>query len=138
MSTALSAVAWKSWTAGGAPVSAEEVSDRSEIDPALQAGTLIEEAGSFRLADAAALVQGATAFVIENERAGLTNSGEACFRRLHELWVQDKIETNSLPGQVLAALHNSHQIDAPRYLSSRPFSARTGYAGSRTGKTALW
>ncbi len=112
MNTALYAIAWKSWTEGGKAVLAEHAPDRTQLEPALRAGVLIEEAGSFRFADTAALVKAAAEFVIQNESASFTNSGEACFGRLHALWIQDKLDEHSLPGQVLAALHNGHQIDA--------------------------
>jgi hypothetical protein len=112
MNTALSQVAWKSWVAGGSAVPPDEVTERSELLLALEAGTLIEEAAGFRFLDTEALVHEATAFAIENEAGILTSSGEACFRRLNELWTQDKLEDHSLPGQLLAALHNVGNIDA--------------------------
>ncbi len=111
ISATLSALAWKSWVAAGAPVAADELSVPAEIAAALAAGTLIGEGDCYRLVDAAALVQGAADYAIANEQAVLTNSGEACFRRLHELWIQDKNETH-LPSHILAALHNRQQIDA--------------------------
>ena len=112
MNTALLALAWKSWTEGGTPVLVEPASGRKQLEPALQANILFEEAGSIRFADAATLVQAAAKFVIQNEGTTFTSSGQACFGRLHELWLQDKIDEPSLPGQILASLHNSHQIDA--------------------------
>jgi hypothetical protein len=46
MNTALYAIAWKSWTEGGRAVLAEHAQDRTQLEPALRAGVLIEEAGN--------------------------------------------------------------------------------------------
>ncbi len=108
--TVLREIAWRSWSAGGVAVAVDE-DERAALQSAVAASTLIEDEQGLRFADVATLVGEATAFLLAKESAALTRSGDACFRRLSELWMLDKLEGHSLPGAVLTALHNEGRVD---------------------------
>ncbi|MGH6634675.1 MAG: hypothetical protein ACRED0_00560 [Gammaproteobacteria bacterium] len=104
--------AWASWSAEGGTGPFDAIEDLSTLQHALESGTLVSDQAGVRFSDPNAMVLFAAEYVLGREVATLTASPKTCFERLDEMWVREIGKENLVSGQVLAALHNSRQIDA--------------------------
>lgn len=78
----------------------------------LASGALIQEADGLRFASESTLVAAAAQHMLKTERASLLGSPKACFERLDEIFGNEIGKEQMLCGRVLAALHNSGELDA--------------------------
>jgi hypothetical protein len=85
---------------------------RERFAEALASGALIEDADGLRFASETALVEAATQQMIETERGHLLANPKACFERLDEIFGNEIGKEQMVCGRVLAALHNSGELDA--------------------------
>lgn len=136
MSITLREFAWRSWLAGGNAV-AFDADTQATLRAEAGAKALIEEETGLRFADIGMLISEASAFVVEHEGQILSSSGEKCFRRLNELWIQDKVDGASLPGVVLIRLHNERLLDAYAFAREAVMSGIKSYEVSRTLEDAV-
>lgn len=136
MSTDISELAWQSWRAGGNPV-AVDAERLLALRAELEKGVVVEEESGLRFSDKSTLVREASAFVLESEGAVLLSSGEACYRRLSELWLQDKVDDISLPSAVLVGLHNAHRIDAYAFARQAVIAGMNFYEVTRPLEEAI-
>lgn len=136
MTTAISELAWHSWCAGGNPVACGE-ERLLELGSALAEGVLFEQDKGLCFADKLVLVKEAAAFVLGTEDAHLSSSGENCYRRLRELWQQDKVDEASLVGAVLAGLHNAQRIDGYAFAKHAVIAGMNFYDVTRPLEEAI-
>ncbi len=105
-------LAWRIWSAGGDPVLIDDAAMRTELEPALRDGVVLEDEKGLRFASERSMVQAAAQYILQTEGSLLTRTPKACFERLDELFGKEIGKQDRVAGHVLALLHNGGQLDA--------------------------
>lgn len=99
-------LAWRIWSASGNPVFIDNAAMRTELEPALRDGVVLEDEKGLRFATELSMVHATAQHILQTEGPLLTSTPKACFERLNELFVKEIGKEDIVSGHVLARLHN--------------------------------
>jgi hypothetical protein len=105
-------LAWQLWSINGESVPIQDAEMRSEFDPFLRNGLLIEDTTGLRFSSNTVMIEAAARYFVFSNSANLSENPRSCFECLHNVWVKEIGKQESVSGHALAILHNLHGIDA--------------------------